>query len=182
MGFRVTKSELILRYPITVATMKTEFFLHIVVLAFITGLLGRWWTWWGNTQDLLSPLAFLAKENKTTYMPCLSTCRSHSEPSVNDRPQNSHGKRFSGGPLSGNIMESGKGKHSLWIFKCKGKKGLLSCCSDSSHCSELGDVSLGSKKTYPSTTEFVEMWLLQIKTALQVTNHILNLKCLCKQV
>lgn len=41
MGFRVTKSELILRYPITVATMKTEFFLHIVVLAFITGLLGR---------------------------------------------------------------------------------------------------------------------------------------------
>lgn len=119
---------------------------------------------------------FLAKENKWTYMPCLSTCLSHSEPSVNDRPQNSHGKRFSGGPLSGNIMESGKGKHSLCIFKCQGKKWPLSCCSNSSHCSKLEDVSLGGKKTYPSTTKFVEMQLLHMKMTLQVTNHILNLK------
>lgn len=44
-----------------------------------------------------------------TYMPCLSTCRSHSEPCENARPQNSHGKRFSvlrAAPRSENLIRS----------------------------------------------------------------------------
>lgn len=62
----------------------------------------------GNMQKSTDTFGCLAREEKATHMPCLSTCRSHSEPSVKDRPQNSHGKRFSGALLSGNIMGSGK--------------------------------------------------------------------------
>lgn len=51
----------------------------------------------------------------STYMPCLSTCLSHSEPCENARPQNSHGKRFSvliGVPQSPNLISSAKRKQS----------------------------------------------------------------------
>lgn len=68
--------------------------------------------WGEHTERSTDTSGCLAREHKPTYMPCLSTCRSHSEPSVKDRPQNSHGKRFSGALLSGNIMGSAKRQHS----------------------------------------------------------------------
>lgn len=51
-----------------------------------------------------------------TYMPCLSTCLSHSEPCENARPQNSHGKRFSvlrAAPRSENLIRSVKREQSV---------------------------------------------------------------------
>lgn len=97
-------------HPMTAPTLATDrIVFHRTVFAFITELSGRQGMGWGNAQRSAVTFSCLAKECKPTYMPCLSTCRSHSEPSVNDRPQNSHGKRFSGAPLSGNIMGSGKG-------------------------------------------------------------------------
>lgn len=125
---------------------------HRNVFAFITEVLGRQGVcvcgeWW-NAQRPTVTSGWLAKECTPTYMPCLSTCRSHSEPSVNDRPQNSHGKRFSGAPLSGNIMGSGKRQHSSLIWKCQHKKGPLWPYSNPLCCTFS---SLKGKRTYLSS-------------------------------
>lgn len=56
--------------------------------------------------------------DSTTYMPCLSTCLSHSEPCENARPQNSHGKRFSGliaAPWSENLIRSVRRKQKRYL-------------------------------------------------------------------
>lgn len=138
------------RHLMTVSTLVTDrIVLHRTVFAFITELFGRQGMGSEERKEICCYFGCLAKECKPTYMPCLSTCRSHSEPSVNDRPQNSHGKRFSGAPLSGNIMGSGKRQHSPWIRKCQGKKGPLWSCSDPLCCTFS---SLRSKRTYLSIT------------------------------
>ena len=54
-----------------------------------------------------------------TYMPCLSTCLSHSEPWENARPQNSHGKRFSvliAAPWSENLKRSVRRKQAYYLW------------------------------------------------------------------
>ena len=140
------------RRLMTVATLVIDrTVLHRTVFAFITGLSARQGMWWENAQRSTVTFGCLAKECKPTYMPCLSTCRSHSEPSVKDRPQNSHGKRFSGTPLSGNIMGSGKRQHSQW--KCQGKKGPLWSYSDPL-CGTVS--SLRSNRTYLSNNYVCE--------------------------
>lgn len=58
-----------------------------------------------------------------TYMPCLSTCLSHSEPWENTRPQNSHGKRFSvliAAPRSENLIRSVRRKQKCYL--CAGER------------------------------------------------------------
>lgn len=125
----------------------------------------------GYIQRPIDTFGCLAREHKSTYMPCLSTCRSHSEPSVKDRPQNSHGKRFSGALLSGNIMGSEKRQHRPSTQKCQGRRGLLwpypgtLCCA--SHSRE-------AKRLSCRITE--EMKLPRRKVTLKVTNPILGLK------
>lgn len=56
--------------------------------------------------------------DSATYMPCLSTCLSHSEPCENALPQNSHGKRFSGfiaAPWSENLIRSVRRKQKCYL-------------------------------------------------------------------
>lgn len=63
---------------------------HIPVFATITVFLGGRGEWVGRCTKINYYIRLLNKGVcKPTYMPCLSTCRSHSEPSVNS--QNSHG-------------------------------------------------------------------------------------------
>lgn len=65
----------------------------------------------------------------STYMPCLSTCLSHSEPCENARPQNSHGKRFSvliAAPWSENLIRSVRRKQNCYLCAVGGGRRVKS--------------------------------------------------------
>lgn len=120
---------------------------HIPVFAFIMFFgvfFGGGKEWVGRSTKINCYIWLLCKGVcKPTYMPCLSTCRSHAEPSVNDRLQNSHGKHFSRAPLSTYIMDSGREQNYLHIDEHQGKKGPL--------YSDLPCFPLGRKKSSQSS-------------------------------